>query len=165
MPVTVEDGTVVPNASSFVTEQEFIDFALARGVTVPSDKASTHLVLATDAIGMLEDRMPGTRTSTDQVLAFPRTDFYIGDTEYTENAIPNEVRLAELHAALASFNGIELMPVAQNGKILIRKKIGPIEKEYAFNKDQNTSPEIPQFEYYMSLLASKGVDYLSVRRV
>lgn len=165
MPVIVEDGTNVAGANSAVDEDRFIDFADARGVTVAPDKASQHLVIAMDAIGMLERQMPGERTFEDQALCFPRTDFYIDNRDFANDAMPEELKIAQLHAALASYNGIKLMPVYENGKVLIKKKTGPIEKEWAYDSGKSTTPEIPQFQYYMSLIASEFTGGLTVRRV
>lgn len=130
----VEDGTIVANANSFVTEAQIATFAAMRGVTVP---ATTDSQL--DAIAILGIRaadylriLPwkGEVVDVQQTMPWPRKNVVV-PTPFPENAVPSAVVEAQLQLALLANAGVELITYATGTGFLIKEKIGPIENVYS----------------------------------
>lgn len=130
MALVIEDGTLVANANSFVTRQEIIDYAAARGITIPDADASD--VFAINAMDFLwASCLQGDLVEATQGTPYPRSGLLEGDTvEDYVYSIPLNVKRAQLQLALDSFNGIELTPSAAEAAQLKRSKVGPIEEEF-----------------------------------
>ena len=119
MALIIEDGSIVPNANSFVTAAEMIAYAALRGVTIPADTTTQEqqLILAMDYLTGREQSMRGTRVSDLQELPYPRFNvryngYYIQDSE-----IPKELKNAQ----------IELSIQVGNSELLISKTTDNVE--------------------------------------
>lgn len=133
MALIVEDGTIVANANSYVTEDEYIEWSGARfGYDRPTSSVtpSQAILRAMDAIESFE--FIGYRTSQTQPLKFPRTTFCIGGYVYGKNQIPPDLKLAVF----------EMAWLVENGKLekdnIKRMKLENIEEEYF--ADRGTMP-------------------------
>lgn len=132
--LVVEDGTVVPNANSFVTEDQIVTAALMRGVTLPfttdpeKDSVATLGILAADYLRILPWR--GEVVDVNQTMPFPRKNMDM-NPPWPENAIPLAVIEAQLQLALLSNGGVVLIPTSSGIGYLIKEKIGPIENTYS----------------------------------
>jgi len=124
MPLIIEDGTGVVDANSYVTTDEFKTYALARGITVPSDAEIDVALLK--AIDYLEIKpcYAGYKINEEQSLAFPRDAF---------TGIPKNLKIAQIRLAIAVLEGVDLLPIisGNSSDYVIREKVGPIETEYA----------------------------------
>lgn len=150
MALVIEDGTGVAEADSFVTAQAIVDFALKRGIIITLEAAEIHAIKAMDYFYTLcllgEVAFPGV-----QWVPYPRMGLIAGDTEAGfEYEIPRNVTLAQLHLAVDSFNGIELVPSRKAEPKLKRRKTGPIEREYFEAVDY--LPDLPMVDALMSPL-------------
>lgn len=130
MALVIEDGTGVAEADSFVTAEQIIEHARKRGIVITKPEAEIHAYKAMDYFFTLclagDIAYPG-----QQWTLFPRSGLIPGDTEPNfEFTIPREVILAQLHLALDSFNGIDLVPSRKAEPQIKRRKTGPIEREY-----------------------------------
>ncbi len=101
MTITVEDGTIVTDANSYVSVADLITYASARGVTISEAEAP---VLITKAMDYIETRLfQGQRTTstdpltwpTSQALSFPRDYVYIEGALLDDDAIPIQLINAE----------------------------------------------------------------------
>lgn len=130
----VENGTIVANANSFVTEAQIVAYAAARGVTLP---ASTDPEL--DAIAILgiaamdylwAQNWRGELVSQAQTTPWPRKNLNT-PIVVAENEIPGSVIQAQLQLTLLSHQGVVLVPTNSGTGFLIKEKIGPIENVYS----------------------------------
>lgn len=127
----VEDGTGVADANSFVTEDQIVAYAAARGVTLANatdaDKDAVA-VLGIQAMDYLNSlAWKGTKTYPDSLVPFPRT----GLTGYTDTQIPAAIKQAQMQLAVIANSGVVLVPSIVGGSFIKREKIGPIETEYS----------------------------------
>jgi len=143
----VEDGSGIQNADTLISTEDFASFCDKRGVSIDSTKAGALLVKAMDLLTTYEPDFQGSRTVATQALPFPRKGMILDasqpDVVWPENEIPKCVIWAQCFAAIAAFEGVDLLPVQQNGKVLVRKKTAVIEKEWAFDPNSDTIPTIP----------------------
>ena len=130
----VEDGSIVPNANSFVTEAQIVAFALARGVTLPfttdeqQDAVAILGIKAADYLRILPWR--GEIVDVAQTMPWPRKYIDISPP-WPENAIPMAVTEAQLQLTLLVNGGVILIPTIAGTGFLIKEKIGPIENVYS----------------------------------
>lgn len=141
MGFTVEDGTGVAGANSYVDVAYADGFFLDRGYSEWAAIATTGekqalLIQATDYIESLyARRFIGEMTSMSQPLSWPRTgtDDY-RDVAFGVNEIPEALKRAQCLYAIQAKSG-PLMPVPEvdaSGFAVVttRKAVGPIEKEF-----------------------------------
>jgi hypothetical protein len=132
--LVVEDGTIIAGANSFVTEQQIVDYALARGVTLPfatdgdKDKVAVLGIKAADYLMIMPWK--GEVVSSTQTMPWPRKNLGVTPS-FPEDAIPLAVVEAQLQLTLLSNAGTVLIPVSLGTGLLIKEKIGPIENVYS----------------------------------
>lgn len=134
----IEDGSIVPNANSYVTVDEIIDYAEARGVTLDGssplveDKITIMAINAMDYLESLSLKYKGEQVFPDtQSLAFPRKHVFIGNRVLPMDSIPREMKRAQCQLCIYISSGITLLPVNNSEAFVTREKIGPIETEYS----------------------------------
>lgn len=148
----VETGAIVANANSFVNETAIINFAKARGVTLPSstdeemDAVAILGIQAMDYLAILPWK--GEPVSPVQTTPWPRKNT---GTSTPENIVPPQVREAQLQLSLMTHNGIELIPTYSGSGYLIEQRIGPIVERYS-EKVGISSDGLPLFPGIMALL-------------
>lgn len=141
----VEDGTNVPDANSFVTEDMIVSYAAARGVTIPNtsdEEKDAAAVLGIQAIDYLNAlSWKGVKTYPDSLVPFPRS----GLTGYTDTQIPAAIKQAQLQLSVIAKSGIVLLPNTASGATIKREKLGPIETEYSekFGVSESGLPILP----------------------
>lgn len=156
MAITIEDGTGVADAVSYVTAAEARTYASARGVTLSAVDAEVEalLVKAGDYLLSVESRFKGTRTTSVQRLPFPRSGVYLhGDYYLGENTIPVALKEAQIQLAIDA-QTVDLQPT-QDGLSVTREKIGPIETEYS-TASGSTSPSFRKALDLLSPLFKDG---------
>ncbi len=130
----VEDGTIVAGANSFVTEDDIVAYALARGVILPfttdpeKDAVATLGIKAMDYLRILPWR--GEVVDVSQTTPWPRKNVDVTPS-WPENAIPLAVTEAQLQLTLLVKAGTILLPTIAGTGFLIKEKIGPIENVYS----------------------------------
>lgn len=137
---------VTVGTDSYVTETELSDYATARGITIAGDKS----VLLIKAMDYLESRQfIGTKTVYNQALQFPRIlcddtylyrnyeyysmypQNYFNNSQpcpYDNNTVPNEIKKAQMIAALLIDGGADLQ--SSLGQAIKREKVSVLETEY-----------------------------------
>ena len=152
--ITVEDGSNVANANSFVTIVEARAYAVERGVTLsaPDDDVAVQIIKAKDYLESFANRYQGEMTNADQALQWPRTDVYLygSETVFPSNAIPKELKAAQNATVVALAQGVDIMPNYSASDFVTREKVGPIETEYA---DPTKVGIVPTLSAVDSLLA------------
>lgn len=134
----IEDGTGKSDAQSYVDVAGFRAFTAARGIPVPSDDAQGNakieqsLISAVDYLEITQC-WQGQRTKAEQALSWPRKGVVINGASFPDNAIPANLKTAQIRLALEVLNGVDLMPTISGNAAdyVIKEKVGPIETEYA----------------------------------
>lgn len=161
MTLTVEDGTGVTGADSYISLAAARAYLDTRGLSLDASQSHAEIQLrkAFDYIESL--RFNGKPVSADQATAWPRTDVYINGELLDYTVIPSSVGYAQARYAAAIHDGLELQPNSSGQASAIREKIGPIEVEYA--SSSSATPLIRAADALLKpYLAS--VPYLSVDR-
>lgn len=131
--ITVENGTQVANANSFVSVANARIYAENRGVAFPAsnDEVAAMLIRAVDYLEAQECLFQGSRVSASQALAWPRKEVYLHNDLVPPNIIPNSLISAQIQLAMAINAGLDLQPNISPSAYVIKEKVGPIETEYA----------------------------------
>jgi hypothetical protein len=110
MALVIEDGTGVSGANSFVTDAEYVAYAAARALTVAStaDLREIELIKSMDYLFSKEPNMKGQRTLDAQENVYPRQDVFIRGVLLGNNAIPTELKNAQMEGGSAA-NGFDLL--------------------------------------------------------
>lgn len=147
----VEDGSGVPNANSYDSCVNAIQYALNRGVTLPADvscngQVASWLILGTDFLESFYDRYPGRPTSYTQALSWPRqcVDFD-PDNPFPDDEIPPQLIEALDQCVIAQSQGIVLQPLTDHsqGGYVTEDKLGPIITKYSEKIGTTTNPLLP----------------------
>ena len=157
MSLTIEDGTGVAGANSYVTADEFRAYADARGLAASFSSDDTtlepYLIDAVDIIESYRARFQGVKTDSDNPLQFPRSGVFIDGTEIDDDVIPQELTNAQCQYALESLNGNSLMPnrlVADSGAV-VEETVGPITVKYD-KTAQRSKPVFSKAEAWLAPL-------------
>lgn len=135
MAFVVEDGTAKADANSYVAIAEADGYFADRGITAwtGADAAKqAALVKATDYIeGRFSQRFIGSKKTTAQALSWPRE----GAGDFADTVVPVGLRRACCEYAVRALSAA-LAPdlkVDASGLTVVatKKKIGPIETDYA----------------------------------
>ena len=116
----------------YTTDDDFIAFALARGVTVTAPNAAIAL---TKALDYMETRQyKGVKTEDNQELSWPRQYVYVDNVLLDSATVPSGIVKAQHTIALSITNGYD--PLATIDRAVKREKVDVLEVEY----QQNASP-------------------------
>lgn len=159
MAITVEDGSTVTDANSYVSLADFRAYASVRGVSLPVDDAEAEAILikAMDYLESFADRFIGERVNRDQALSWPRSDVTIEGFSWSVTEIPRQVRNAQLALGIEindgndPFNPPDALPV-------VREKVDAIEVQYANpTRVQKVSATSPSQTIINTLLEHSGL--------
>lgn len=98
MTIIVEDGSIVSNANSYVSEAELTSFATARGITL-TNSTEELLIRAMDYIEALYFK--GVKLTSTQSLQWPRAYVLIDNYYINTDVIPTELKNGLMHCAIA----------------------------------------------------------------
>ena len=124
MALIIEDGSIVPNANSFVTVAEARLYAGERGVSMPAGDTEVEqaLVKAGDYLLSYEQKLKGDRAGASQTMVYPRSDVMLFGTLFPNDGIPQQLKNAQIVLASYSADGVELRPVG-DGRETRREKL------------------------------------------
>lgn len=136
--VTVEDGTIVANANSFVEVGEVTAYAVNLGDpfgwvgTPPADLAAATIKGGQYVCNEMRYKYRGVRVSYAQTMVFPRE----GASEYRGPAIPNNVipwrlKAAQCEAAMRSLATDLQATLERGGKVKSENVAGAVTTTYA----------------------------------
>jgi len=132
MALTVEDGTVVPNADSYVTVAEYAAYAAARGWTIrdTTGEDEQDLRRAYDVLNRKFEFRGRPANEDVQTGEFPR---YIFKDQFNyltpPDEVPQRVKDAQIEIAYIIRGGIDPMAVVETSKTSEKIKVGPIETD------------------------------------
>lgn len=157
MPLIVEDGSLVPNANTYVSRDALIAYGAARGVTIPNTEvADTYLVKGMDYLTLSAYNWKGLPVSDTQSLAWPRQYVYISGSNkvFPYDKIPQELVKAQCELALAVASGLDLIPNTNLSEgFITREKVDVIETEYSEAVALATLGSLPILPMVASLLS------------
>jgi hypothetical protein len=113
----------------YTTDDAFIAFALARGVTVTAPNAAIALTKALDY--METKQYKGYKTGDEQVLDWPRQYVYVDNVLLDSATVPSGIVKAQHVIALSIANGYD--PLATIERAVKREKVDVLEVEYQPN--------------------------------
>lgn len=151
----VEDGTIVTGANSFVSEQEVLNYFLARGVALPNSTDEEKDAVAVFGIKAMDylyiQNWKGLVVDPSQPTPWPRKNIGVFP-QFPNNAVPAAVKQAQLSLALIVHEGGELIPYLSGAGVIIKDKIGPIETQYSekFGVSDTGLPILPGVDALLS---------------
>ncbi len=165
MSITVEDGSGVTGADSYITVDEARTFALNRGVTLSSTDSEVEVLIykSMDYLESFRGDFKGWKTDDDQALQWPRTGVYIDNNYIDNDEIPNDLKNALCQLVMDS-NTSDIDP---NGTMreTITEKVDVIEVEYNKGYGGTNSPILNKAKKFISPLLKYGLSHFNVIRI
>lgn len=165
--ITIEDGSNVANANSFVTIAEVRAYAEARGVTLPvtDDSLAVMLIKACDYLEAQANRYQGEIANESQALQWPRIDVYISgsETAFPSNAIPKQLKSAQSALVVAINEGVDIMPNYSAADFVTEETVGPITTKYADPTKVGIAPTLTGVEALLQPLFGSKLEGFSLR--
>jgi len=128
MALIVENGSLVSNANSYVSVDDYIAWADARGFTYSSYPAIEQKILrAMDFIESLD--FIGEKHEETQALQWPRDYVFIDGYSVESDEIPKEVKIAVYEAVKLEIDGDSKMTPSE--RETVSEQIGDISVTYA----------------------------------
>ena len=135
MTLIIEDGSIVANANSYVTTEEYMNWADARfggsrstGTTCVDDLEG-FILRATDYFE--SQNLIGTKVSSAQPMQWPRQGAYIDGFYVSSSSIPNEVKASIFELAYTEEQGNSELGTVE--RAVKKEKVASIEVEYSDN--------------------------------
>ena len=131
----VEDGSIVPDADSYVSLADARGLADKFGWALPVDDAEAESALRNGAsyIDLQEAMLCGSRVSANQYLAYPRQGVVVNGFDIPSDSIPRQVIKAQVAAAVEYGAGTDVR-ASSDGRITTHEEVvGAVVVEYADN--------------------------------
>ena len=165
--ITVEDGSNVANANSFVTIAEARSYAVERGVSLSAtdDDVAVQIIKAKDYLESFANRYQGEIANEDQSLQWPRIDVYISGSEnaFPSNAIPKQLKSAQCATVLAINEGVDIMPNYSASNFVTEETVGPITTKYADPTKVGIVPTLTAVDSLLTPLFGSTATGLAIR--
>jgi hypothetical protein len=170
--ITVEDGSNVTNANSYVSVANARAYAVDRGVTLSStdDEVAAFLIHATDYLEAQGLKYQGEKAAiaagTTQALAWPRDCVVLDGVTFANNAIPQALINAQCALVLAQNEGLVLQPNIKPQNYVIESTVGPLTTKFADPTKTGVMPEFPAVDALLAPLfkpANVGIGLRAVR--
>lgn len=117
----IEDGSIVANANSWVTDDEYKAFAKLKGYSIPATQPDreANLANAYDFINFTyEQRLQGYRVTPQvQTGCMPRNYIYAYDLLVDSSSIPQDFKNAQMLAALSINDGVDTNAVKDSADL------------------------------------------------
>ena len=160
MPLTLEDGSVVSGADTYVSRADFITYAASKGVTVADEAASdVYLFKAAQYIDHHESGLKGDKTTRDQAMSYPRANLVLDGFTWDSDEIPRQVILCQQELALDLIAGIDIWnrPQSKSQGVKRQRVEGAVEVEYAVGDGMRLSRQSSSIALLNSLLRNSGL--------
>lgn len=164
MALTVEDGSQVANADSYVSVADARTYLAARGESFTADDAvaEQNLLKAMDVLEAKRSQYKGTKVSSTQSLQWPRDEVYIDGLLFAKDAIPDE--LVHAQAYLALYAQDYALQAVGSGRIVVKEKVDVIERSYSDSKVGTVQAQFNKVDDLLApLLSNAGLSLVNVR--
>lgn len=128
MATTVEDGSIVTGANSYVSDADFAAYASDRGYTVTGTAAE---LLLRAALYVEQLSFKGDKKTKAQRMQWPRYNVEIDGFYIESDEIPQQLIDLQCEVALAIDGGDD--PLSTIGRSVKREKVDVIEREFMDN--------------------------------
>ena len=141
MALTVEDGSIVAGADSYVTLAEYQAYGADRGWTLGDDDAADEIVLRRgfDGINRLWDYRGIQVDDEAQAGEWPRyIEYDRFEYETPPDGIPPKVKQAQMELAHVIQGGVDPFATVTGVVASTRAKAGPVETETTYQGGKST---------------------------
>jgi hypothetical protein len=170
MALVIENGSLVANATSYVSVAEVRAYAAARASTIPAADApgdasiEAACIVAIDFLESFRGEFQGSKVdAASQALQWPRIGAWLDGAEIPATTIPKILKDAQCQLAIEAVNGLDLMPTG-DGREVIRKKIDVLETEYRPGSGGAAQPVLTRVRALLGPLLSSGFGKIKVVR-
>jgi hypothetical protein len=143
----VEDGSVVPFANSWVTDEEYKTYAKIKGYSVPATQPDreAQLTNAYDFINFTyEQQLQGYRVAPQtQTGCMPRNNIYAYGALVSNNTIPQDFKNAQMLAAFSINDGVDTNAVKSDADLASFTLVGAYAETYQTGSSTPTIAEMP----------------------
>lgn len=158
MALIVENGTIVPDANTFINRAGMITYAAERGVVLPDDETTdVKIIKAMDYLALFDTQWKGSLVEYGvQALAWPRKYVYVGlsSTAFPSDEIPPQLVRAQAELVMQIHAGVNLLPTLSGDTAFIkREKVDVIETEYSEAMALKLAGSLPDMPLVDALLA------------
>ena len=157
MALTIEDGSGVAGANSYIDVATARTYAVARGLTLPAADGDVEalLIKAMDFIEAYRGDFQGIKTAATNPLQWPRTGVTLDGYPLAEDVIPQVLKDAQAQLAVDAQN-MDLMPTG-TGREVVMEKVDVIQVQYAESGNSNPQPVFTKAEALLKPLFKSGL--------
>jgi hypothetical protein len=155
MALTIEDGSGVAGANSYVSVVNAQAWVTARGIIVTMTEAL--LLKAMDYLESLRAEYQGTKTDSAQALQWPRAGVYIDGTLIDDDVIPTELIAAQCQLACDAYT-ISLLPSGDGREVVSESYAkGVVAKTYSPGSGGTARPKLRAADAFLAPLLNSAL--------
>ena len=158
MALTIEDGTIVAGANSYVTDSEYVAWATLNQFTL-SD-ATNRETAAVKAFNLIvtdyEENLKGHRASKAQTGSFPRKLLSARGFAIASNEIPNDIKNAQMMLMTNIIDGAvtnNFTTKSESGQLTSMEVVGVYKETYRSADSANSVSTLATFPAVAKVLA------------
>lgn len=157
MALTIEDGSGVAGATSYIDVAAARTYAVARGLALPAADGEVEalLIKAMDFIEAYRGDFQGLKTAATNPLQWPRTGVTLDGYPLAEDAIPQVLKDAQAQLAVDAQNA-DLMPTG-TGREVVMERVDVVQVQYAESGNTNPQPIFTKAEALLKPLFKSGL--------
>ena len=157
MALTIEDGSGVAGANSYIDVTAARAYATARGLSLPATDGEVEalLVKAMDFIEAFRGDFQGLKTAATNALQWPRTGVTLDGYTLADDAIPQVLKDAQAQLAVDA-NAQDLMPTGA-GREVVMERVDVVQVQYAESGNTNPQPIFTKAEALLKPLFKSGL--------
>jgi hypothetical protein len=157
----IEDGSVVANANSWVTDAEYKAFAKLKGYAIPATQPDreANLANAYDFINFTyEQQLQGWRvTPQTQTGCMPRTNIYAYDVLVDSTTIPQDFKNAQMLASFSINDGVDTNAVKDTADLASFEVVGAYKEAYQDGSNTPTLAQMPAVSKVLKPYTNAGL--------
>ena len=158
----IEDGSVVANANSWVTDDEYKAFAKLKGYAIPATQPDreANLANAYDFINFTyEQQLQGWRvTPQTQTGCMPRTNIYAYDVLVDSTTIPQDFKNAQMLASFSINDGVDTNAVKDSADLASFEVVGAYKEAYQDGSNTPTLAQMPAVSKVLKPYTNAGLN-------
>lgn len=157
MALTIEDGSGVAGANSYIDVAAARTYAVARGLALPAADGDVEalLIKSMDFIEAYRGDFQGLKTAATTPLQWPRTGVTLDGYPLAEDAIPQVLKDAQAQLAVDA-NAQDLMPTGA-GREVVMERVDVVQVQYAESGNTNPQPIFTKAEALLKPLFKSGL--------
>jgi hypothetical protein len=162
MTIIVENGTIVTDANSYVSDAEYVAYASQRSYSIgtDADTRENELIKAMDYLEQYRFRFKGLKVSGGQSLQWPRYGVYLDSFQLDSNLIPRELKRSQMELAILSIAS-DLAP-SGNLENVQSQSLGELSISY-YSGGTYKSLQHDNVDQYLDCLLINNGNVMSVR--